>query len=540
MTVIGQIPAKLTSVRPYWRWRWTGLWAAWTLALLGWVVVTILPNRYEAMTRIFVETENMLKPLLQNIAIQVDVQKQLEVLQRTLLNRNNIIHVAHAADLDLDVQTDIEKEKLYDNLVSRIGIKAEGRNLFTVAFADTDPRQAKKVVETLLNIFVETNLGLNRSGMETARNFIESQIADYERKLKLAEGRLADYKSKHTDILVATGADFASRLDRTKEERATVQARYDDAVMARDQLKSSLETTPAFIDVDMSPQIMVNTGAGGMGNAQIAQAEAQLAQAEARYTSRHPDVIAARRALAQARSAAAAQEGRSTKAGSAPGGRNHVSNPVYEQIKLRLIQAESEVAQSAHRLETVTAEYKRLRELAEIAPKVEAELADLNRDYGVIKIKFEELLTRRESAHISEAVEASDDKLHFRVIEAPRVQARPSFPNRPVFLTAVLVIALAAGGGLTVLLQLIDGTISSAAELSEEFNVRVLAQIPTVEHASAIYLKRRGKIRFILAVLALIIAFVCFVLLNQFVYVAGLISDQNLPMLLQRIRGYAG
>ena len=543
MTVIGQIPAKMANyIRPYWRWRWTGLWVAWSLAVVGWLGVTVLQNRFEAMTRIYVETENLLKPLLQNIAIQVDIQKQLEVLQRTLLNRNNIVHVAHAADLDLDVQTDVQKERLYDSIVSRIGIKAEGRNLFTVTFSDTDPRLAKKVVETLLNIFVETNLGLNRSGMETARNFIESQIADYEQKLKLADLRLADFKAKHTGVLVGGGSDFASRLDKLKEDQIAAKARYDDALTTRDQLKASLASTPAYIDVDIAPQIMVNTGSDApatTAKGRVAQLEAQLAALEARYTSHHPDVVAAKRALAQAQ-AVLAQEQQAPPGASASSGRNRISNPVYEQIKLRLIQAEAEVSQANRHLESTSQGYDRLKSLAEAAPRIEAELADLNRDYGVIKIKFEELLSRREAAHISEAVEASDDKLHFRVIEAPQVQARPSFPNRPLFLSIILVVALATGGALAVLLQMIDGTISSAGELTEEFNVKVLAMVPIVEHASALYTRRLGQRKFALALVGLVMTYVAFVLLNQFVDVAGLIADQSLPMLLQRIRSYAG
>jgi polysaccharide chain length determinant protein (PEP-CTERM system associated) len=196
--LLSYIPARVRNeIRPYWRRRWVILIIAWGLSLIGWFGVLSLPDRFEAMTRIYVETDNLLTPLLRNITVQADVTKQIEVLQRTLLNRNNMSVVARAADLDLDLHTEQDKEQLYTRLSKQVMVKAEGNNLFSVTYANSNPQLAKRVVESLLNIFVETNLGQNRSSMESARSFIEAEIAEYERKLKEADERLADYKTHH-------------------------------------------------------------------------------------------------------------------------------------------------------------------------------------------------------------------------------------------------------------------------------------------------------------------------------------------------------
>ena len=539
MSFLGRTAEKMrTSLRPYWRWRRGGLWLTWLVAILGWLVVFTLPDRFEAMTRIYVETENLLTPLLHNIAIQADVEKQLDVMQRTLLNRKNIVQVAHTADLDLSVNSDIDKERLYEWLARRIAIKAEGHNLFTVTYADADPRQARKVVETLLNIFVETNLGLNRSGMESARNFIENQITEYEQKLKRADETLADYKSKHADILSATGANFANRYDGVKQELFAAKARYEDAVVARNQLQTSLEANPQFLDVDTSPQVTVTTNGvappSTSPRGRVLQLQAELAQLEAKFTSHHPDVTAVKRALDQAR-IDAEQDKQATAGG---GGRGHMPNPVYEQVKLRLIQAEGDVAQAGSRVQAVTEEVGRLKILAETAPRIEAELADLNRDYGVVKSKFEELLGRRESARLSAALEASDDKLHFRVIEPPQVPVRPSFPNRPLFSTGVLVIALAMGGAFMMVLQKTDDTVTSADMLTETFGLRVIGVVPPV--AKALDIKDHQQRHFILVLALLFLAYLGVLALNHFVRFADVMSISNLPAFIQRIRDYAG
>ena len=80
-------------------------------------------------------------------------------------------------------------ERLKDNA----SITAQGRNLFTVGYTDKDPVLAKAVVQTLLTIFVETNLGQNRQDMENARSFIEAQLETYQQQIRDSERRIADF-----------------------------------------------------------------------------------------------------------------------------------------------------------------------------------------------------------------------------------------------------------------------------------------------------------------------------------------------------------
>ena len=44
-----------------WKYRWPGLIAAWVVGIIGVVVVLVLPDRYEASARIFVDTQSILK-----------------------------------------------------------------------------------------------------------------------------------------------------------------------------------------------------------------------------------------------------------------------------------------------------------------------------------------------------------------------------------------------------------------------------------------------------------------------------------------------
>ena len=63
----------LASARGMWHRRWIGLVAAWIAALIAVGIVYRIPERYEASARLYVDTETLLKPLMQGLSVQPKV-----------------------------------------------------------------------------------------------------------------------------------------------------------------------------------------------------------------------------------------------------------------------------------------------------------------------------------------------------------------------------------------------------------------------------------------------------------------------------------
>lgn len=535
MSLIPQIPPHiLMLLRPYWRRRWTMVAIAWLLAIVGWVFVASLPDRYQASARIYVDTQNMLTPLLRDITVQTDIRQQIQVLQRTLLNRSNVAQVANVTNMDLEAVTEQQKDRLYSSLINRISIRAEGNNLFSIFFGDTDPQLAKTVVETILNLFVETNLGQNRTSMENAANFLEEQIHEYEQKLKQADERLAEYKAQHITLLQATGANFSARIDTVRQRVTEMQSRFDHALVTRDLLQKNLVETPQLLEVS-SPQMVAGGGSSraAAARARVAKLRQQLADLKTRYTDSYPDVVNTQRELNAAEAALASVRSRATVGPQV----SSIPNPVFEQLTLNLVDAESDLARAKIDLDAAKAELVRLEDLGQTAPAVEADLADLTRQYSVIKDKYEELLTRRESARISEAVEASGDQVQFRIIEAPHVPPTPSFPNRAMLSTVVLLLALGAGAGAIFLLHKLEDTIDDASVLTNEFHVPVLGSVPRVDSVARRWRRRRNGFNFALACISLVIAYLAVILTSQLLHLPEMVAGvrDHLPPFAQTI-----
>lgn len=468
-----------------WGRRWYVLLTALGVCIIGWTAVFMIPSRYQASTRIYVDTDTLLAPLLRGMAVDVNMGQQVDMMQRTLLSRPNLESVLRMSDLDLRANTAQEKDGLISSVENRVSIKSGGRNLFTVSFVDQDRDLAKRVVQSLLTIFIESNLGASRQDIQKARRFIDDQIAEYERQLKEMEGRMADFKRDNPGMIAQAGT-VATRMEIARDRVTQTQGELEDAVAKRDSIAAEMKKTPQYLEVDGVPVIVDRSGAGdpvAQLDKDIADARQRLTQLRFKYTPQHPDVIEAERYLEDL-TKQRKEMGTSGRRGGPGAVAQRVANPLYDQIRLKLIDAESSVQTLERRLGSQKAELARLEDLARTSPEIEAQGMGLDRDYSVIKKNYEELLARRESAKLSQDVDAKADKVQFRVIDPPYVPNEPNFPNRPLFLTAVLLAGL--GGGLAVGFAhaRIADAFSSAQQLMDTFRVNVIGSVSWVGSAS--------------------------------------------------------
>ncbi|MCC8998147.1 MAG: chain-length determining protein, partial [Candidatus Contendobacter sp.] len=108
------------------------------------------------------------------------------------------------------------------------------------------------------------------------------------------------------------------------------------------------------------------------------------------------------------------------------------------------------------------------------------ELAGLNRDYEVNRKKIEDMLTRRESAKMSQQIEQTSQDVRFKIIDPPRVPSQPSGPNRPLLMSMVLGAGLAVGVALAFLISQLWPTFDTRRSLMQITNVPVFGSVSAV------------------------------------------------------------
>jgi polysaccharide chain length determinant protein (PEP-CTERM system associated) len=483
--VLDQLLGHLRSI---WLRRFWGLAAAWLVALVAIPVVFVIPSKYEASARVFVDTDSVLKPLMEGLAVQPKTDEQVKMLANTLLSRPNVEKLIDLAGLDPKSQAD--KEALVEELTRGVKLIGSARdNLYSLTYRHSDQARAKRIVESLLSIFVEAGVTNKRGDTEKALAFLEEQIKEYEAVLSKAEERLKQFKLQNLDHLASAQDSVGAMLSLDNEiEKARTELRV--AEQRRDSLRAQLASEdPVFLSDrgDRATGLPVPAGQDPLADLE-ARADAlrrNLDELLRKYTDEHPDVVGTRRILADLQKQREAMLEERKRAGPAgvPSSSRREPNLVYQQLKVALAQSEATVAELATRLAQLEGRYSKIRAAAKLRPEFEAELAQLNRDYEIQKTNFEKLVQRREQAKLTGEM-GQTGSVNFRVIEPPRVSPRPVAPNRMLLLMASAMLSLGAGVAVALAASQLFPTISTVRELRALSGLAVLGLVsiqPTPE-----------------------------------------------------------
>ena len=55
-----------------WHYRWIGMGVTWAVCLIGWLGIALVPNQFQAVAMIYVDTDTMMAPLLKGLTVSTD------------------------------------------------------------------------------------------------------------------------------------------------------------------------------------------------------------------------------------------------------------------------------------------------------------------------------------------------------------------------------------------------------------------------------------------------------------------------------------
>ncbi len=451
------------------RYRWHALCVAWLVCLGGWMMLAALPDRYEAKARIYINTESILGPLMKGLAVSPDFDHQMEMMRRTLLSVPNLEELIRLTDLDHHVHSDVERVELIEKLAATIKIRTEGASLFQVSYLHEDPRLAQRIVDSILQIFVEQNLGHSQRDVEEARDFIDKQIVDYERKLREAELSVARFQREHAESLGGADRNLRS-LEQRQAESRRLNTEIESAIWRRDQIREQLAATPKT-----TPTASPDSGAiPDPLRLRLLSLTEELDAKLLVYTERHPEVIALQALKTQAEERLADRSS---------GGQEGVpiTNPVYVQLTEELGVIETSIQNLERRLVLAEDEIGALSQTVAATPEVEADLTRLTRDYGVMLAQYEKLIQRRESADLARDLDSDINRVEYRIIDPPTVPIKPEGSARGLYMAYILLIGFVCGLVFAIGRQLLSGSFLTVDQLKSTFDLPVLGGVAEAE-----------------------------------------------------------
>ena len=145
--IIAEIMEHLRGMRRY---RWWGIGVAWVISIAGCFAIYAMEDVYEASAKVYVDTQSLVGPVFEGLALRDNVSAQVEAVSRALLTRPNLEKVARKTDLDLRADSAEEMEILITDLQKEVDVIGNReRNVFDIAFTDPDRAKAKAVVTAI-------------------------------------------------------------------------------------------------------------------------------------------------------------------------------------------------------------------------------------------------------------------------------------------------------------------------------------------------------------------------------------------------------
>ncbi|MBV7534753.1 chain length-determining protein [Duganella sp. sic0402] len=479
------ISQLITSLKGIWKYRWYAIAVTWLVAAAGWTRVAMLADDYQASARVFVDTQSILKPLLAGMTSVPNIEQQVSIMSRTLLSRPNVERVMRMVDMDIRARTPREQQQQLDELMSKIRINGTGNyDIYTITYNHRDPRIVRDVVQSLLTIFVEGSFKGKSGETRKAVQFIEDQIKSYEDKLAAAENSVKEFRLKNNGLLPRQGVDYGNQLLQSSDALNSARLELAEAEQARNAIANQISGDEPILGADLAPAAIENPELDG----RISALNKNLDALRMQYTELHPDIVAAKRLVAQLEERKV-QESKLKHSGD-PG--KHYS-PMLQQLKVAQTEAEARIAAINARVQEFTLRHQRLLAQANAVPEAETALAQLNRDYQINKENYEKLIGRREAAKLSGELSSTTEMMSFKVIDPPTVPFTPIGPNRVLLYSLTLGGALLCGAAAALLISQVRPTFLSPEELHSRTGLQVLGTVAMNWTDTEKSKRRRGK-----------------------------------------------
>lgn len=445
------------AVHSVWNRRWLALAVAWGICLLGWLMVSLIPNKYESKAQIQVRTQTMLSD--QVGFNPQDQRRNIQQLAQTLTSSANLAKVVRGTDLGASVATDAELAGKIEGLRANIEVKAEQDDFFAISAKQPSGKLARDVVQKLIDVAEEDNIAGDRKETSQTLRFLDAQIESRQKELSEAEAKRVAYETQNLGLLPGVGS-VSQRMEASRAELSQIDSQLIQARSALAALNGQLAGTPATLN---GPSM------GGGAPSALGQAQGELASMRARgFTDSHPDVVSIKNQIANLRAAGG---------GSSGGGGYRTPNPAYSSLQSMRAERDAAVTALNARKNALQSDMAALAAKQTAEPGVAAEYQRINRDYEVLKTQYDKLVTERDQIRLRGQAETQTDAVQFRVVKEPSLSNVPAVPNRPLLLAAVLIVGIGAGIGSAFALGHLQTSFPTAAKLERASGLPVIGSI---------------------------------------------------------------
>ena len=497
------------AVHSVWTRRWLVLGVAWAICIAGWLAVASIPNRYDSRARLLVDVNQ----ILPDDAGGGGGGQQLDQIRETLTSARNLEKVAATTGLIGPDAGEREKAGAVAMLQKNIKVVPQQQNIFEItasvavgSLSDADnAKLASGVLDSLITVFRDDQLRGGRMDAREGLKFLDAQIADREKALREVEARRAQFEAQNIGLIPGGSGSPAQRVDAARAELNQIDSQLISAQAQLSAANGQLATTP---------QSIPGSGGGGVGGGvarqQLAGAQSELASMHARgLTDAHPDVIALKSQIASLKAQA-------DREGTGGGGGGGMQNPAYASLAAMRAERQATVSALNARKSQLMGDIAKITSQQIQNPGIAAEYDRINGEYTAFKAQYDKLLAQREQVRLRGEVQTETDAIKVELLDPPSKPTSPAAPNRPLFLTLVLLAGLGGGVAAAFGLSQVRTSYATAGKLERASGLPVIGSITEVVTPER-HVERRKRLVWLAGGVAALVGLYALLLIAEFV-----------------------
>ena len=484
-----------------WRRRWIMVVPFAVVLALTIVVARVLPDRYQSQAVLQIVPQQVPENYVRS-TVNTRLDARLQMITQQILSRTQLERIILEFNLYPDERRHLIMEDVVERMRGNISVQVVKGDAFRVSFTSDEARTAMRVCERVASLFIEENLRDREVLAEGTNQFLEAQLEDARRRLIETERKVEEYKRQFAGELPEQREAnmqglhnlemqlqaLTESLNRDRDHRLVVERQVADA-----ESPDAIPPTPPPAAVQLGPD---GLPVGATAAQQLEQAQATLQGMQTRLTPQHPDILRMKRVITELQKKADAEALARPVSTAGP-----VVSPLERLRKNRLADMKAEIEkidkQIASKLETEQRIHKAMSDYQkriEAAAGRQSELTELTRDYQTLQTTYQSLLGKKEDSKVAANLERRQIGEQFKILDPARLPERPTSPNRPQLQSMGLAAGAGFGLALMVLIEYLDKTLKSEADVTAALNLLVLATVPVLPDIGSRMARRRKLI----------------------------------------------
>jgi exopolysaccharide transport family protein len=349
-----------------------------------------------------------------------------------------------------------------DILQKRLKVSRQQNSyLVDINVSSHDPQTAARVANAVAAAYLAELIKGKADSVKVAAGWMDQQLALLKARVHDADKAVEDYRAQH-QLTMTQGvtvndqqiADLNTQLIQARAEAAQAKAKYDQVA----QIAKSRADPGSLPEALASDTIARLRG-------QYADLAKNVADLETHYGPRHPLLVSARAQLRDTQKLIDAEVRRILQS----------RQQAYDVAAAR----EASLQKSLQGLQDVSTE----------SGRAQVQLRELQRQADANRTLYESFLGNYKQAAARESLKLPEARL----VSAPDVPVRPSFPKPLLFLAFAVVLGLALGAIVAIGVDHFDRRVKSLNQLAVVTGLPALASIPVVGLRELSRIAKRGR-----------------------------------------------